>query len=225
MEHIGKLIVRDGQLVSRSSAETAISETCSVVELLRQEGVPEWEIALAQLAQDKRHDLPEEMFRWWREKLSQHRDSEIRQAIVLWSGEFFPSVDDVIKSIVRMRERRAEEKSGQDQATVKTEREKIEQFMREHDGKTPAQVFCEENRALVNHLDMKLNSQVRSVRPRGDVVSLSQANALRTAGVKSGTNGEAVQVQQSVEPGAQEVAPQAGTEREGNQAEQPGQAS
>lgn len=113
MEQAGKLLSKPGSLVRKSNEEIATSETFSAVELLRQEGVPEWEIALAQLAQDKRHDLPEEMFRWWREKLSQYRDSEIREALLSWAGKLFPSTDEIVAIINFRNEVKAAAKNNQ----------------------------------------------------------------------------------------------------------------
>lgn len=121
------------------------------------------------------------MARYWKEKLIDFSDKEIADALMLHSGEFFPSVDEVIRSITRMRERKAEEKSAISQETVRSEREKIEQFMAEHGGKTPMQVWCEENPTVLRKLDMALISSEPSRSPR-NVAALSQAKALRTAG-------------------------------------------
>jgi hypothetical protein len=115
MEQIGKLLSNHGltsQPNTRDSREISLQSEPSMgldqlVQQLRERGAPEWEIAVIAMAQDKRHDLPEITLESWREKLKSYSDGEVCEALSLWAGEFFPSVDDIAKAIHRMRENRA----------------------------------------------------------------------------------------------------------------------
>ena len=122
MEQIGKLLSSNNSLAPKSDAITATSLQSLALEQLQQG--PAWEMALFQIAQDKRHDLPPETMQWWREKLKAYRDEEICAAVKLYAGEFFPSVDDITGVIERRRKDAATNrpweqfKAGQAQAAV-----------------------------------------------------------------------------------------------------------
>lgn len=76
---------------------------------------------------------------------------------MLYAGEFFPDPDRIVEMIDRKRQRCAEEK--QDNKTSAEYQEnwnQIERFMDAHDGKTPQQLWCEENQALIASLNEKL---------------------------------------------------------------------
>lgn len=86
-------------------------------------------------------------------KLSGCTDREITQALELYSGEFFPSVDAVMEIIERRRERTNEEKGEAWGSEIQRNYSEIDKFKAAHDGKTPIQVYCEENREELNRLD------------------------------------------------------------------------
>lgn len=75
---------------------------------------------------------------------------------MLYSGEFFPSVDVIAQAIERQRntETAAATERRQDiywSDFARNNRE-IEKFKAEHGGKTPQQVWCEENREVLAKL-------------------------------------------------------------------------
>lgn len=135
MDKIGEIIKANQQSLT-SQPNTSDTQEISLrsepsmgldqmAQWLRQQGAPEWEIALIAMAQDKRHDLPElTLESCWRAKLKAFRDKEICDALQLWAGEFFPCVDDVIGIIERRRELAAvnkpwnDYKAAQEQAAV-----------------------------------------------------------------------------------------------------------
>jgi len=89
-------------------------------------------------------------------KLQSYKAWEINEALMLYAGEFFPSVDDITAMMNRGRTRRAEAKHDQTEAEAKQDKQAIERYMAEHDGKTPSQVFVEENREWIRRMDMNL---------------------------------------------------------------------
>jgi hypothetical protein len=64
------------------------------------------------MAIDKRQDWAPGILSYWTEKLQSYRDHEICEALNLYTGQFFPSVDDIIRHMDRARERRWEEKQA-----------------------------------------------------------------------------------------------------------------
>src|SRR5512146_1691384 len=115
MERIGEIIKRPQSLTSQPSTTDGramsvllqqSTDFAELAKLMRDRGAKEWEIKILQVAQDRRHDLAPATIPLWREKLRQYRDEEVCAALLLWSGEFFPSVDDVIEIINRRRETR-----------------------------------------------------------------------------------------------------------------------
>lgn len=152
----------------------------AIVQAMREAGAMEWEIRLAQLAQDMRHDLEPGAMRLWKEKLSEYKDLEICEAIDLYRGEYFPSSNAIIEIVERRRRTQADDRLLQSTNDLRAEFAKIDEFKKTHGGKTPQQLFCEENRALINKLDMNLVA----ARSRRDAALLSQARALKTGAVR-----------------------------------------
>ena len=111
-----------------------------------QPSVPEWGKLLAVIAQDKRHDLPMQTIELWKEKLKKYADAEICEALRMYSGQYFPSVDFVVAEIQRIRIAEAEQKQSLYWVDYERNNRDIEKFKAEHGGKTPQQVWCEENR-------------------------------------------------------------------------------
>lgn len=72
----------------------------------RKPPTPRWIGILVQMAQDKHHDLIPGSAKYWRLKLEagSYRDEEICQALLAYSGEFFPSVDDIVALIQQRRD-------------------------------------------------------------------------------------------------------------------------
>lgn len=59
-----------------------------------------WRDLLKQMAVDKRQDLAPGILSYWELKLSDYSDREIYQALLAYSGDFFPSVDHIIGLII-----------------------------------------------------------------------------------------------------------------------------
>src|SRR6266496_2870496 len=110
--------------------------TTTALSLSEPSELPQWAEMLAQIAQDKRHDLAPGILRLWKVKLSHYRDQEIVDALLLYAGEYFPSVDTIIATMDRRRERRAEEKGDLSTNESRRNRALITQYMQEHGGKT-----------------------------------------------------------------------------------------
>lgn len=68
-------------------------------------------------------------------------------------GKFMPKPGDIQEQIRIIRQSFAP-KSDEEQE--KQDRQAIERYMAEHDGKTPSQVFVEENREWIRKMDMNL---------------------------------------------------------------------
>lgn len=86
---------------------------------------------------------------------------------MLYAGEFFPSADAVVSIIKRKGEAKrleaAEIKQNQKAYWDKYERNsrEVERFMEVHDGKTPAQVWCEQNKAELARLNALMKCSPR----------------------------------------------------------------
>ena len=98
-------------LASKSSAPLAISQPSPLsseeaIDQLRRLGAPEWSIRVTMLAQDKRHDMAPHLLRYWAEKLKNVPDELICEALTTARWELFPSVDDVLRVVDEIRERR-----------------------------------------------------------------------------------------------------------------------
>jgi hypothetical protein len=99
--------------VTSGSLAQQPQDWASLVEALRAQGAAEWQIKLIQVAQDMRQDIAPGTTELWKEKLWDYRDEEISSALVVYSGEFFPSAKDIKAIMDRARERRWEEKQAQ----------------------------------------------------------------------------------------------------------------
>jgi hypothetical protein len=151
MEPIGKLLNQPASLALRSNVSTTTElSLCEPSEL------PQWAEVLMQLAQDKRHDLAPGILRFWMEKLQNYTDVEICKGLLLYAGEYFPSVDVIIDHVERGRKATAAEATERRQDIYWAEFERnnrdIERFKAEHGGKTPQQVWCEENREFLSKI-------------------------------------------------------------------------
>lgn len=69
-----------------------------------------WLVTLQTLAQDKRHDLAPAVVTLWKEKLNNYRPEEINKALLGYRGKYFPSCDDVMDLMDKVRRRRMGEK-------------------------------------------------------------------------------------------------------------------
>lgn len=107
MEQVGKLL-NNGNQLAKSSGSTTIARRSS------EPSVPQWAGILMQIAQDKRHELAPGMARYWKEKLIDYSDKEIADALMLYMGEFFPSVDHIIATMDRKRDYHATKKGWED---------------------------------------------------------------------------------------------------------------
>lgn len=109
MEQVGKLLNnRNASQLVRSSDSKTISVRSS------EPLVPQWAGILMQMAQDKRHELAPGMARYWREKMIDYSDKEISDALMLYTGEFFPSVDQIIATMDRKRDYQATNKGWEE---------------------------------------------------------------------------------------------------------------
>ena len=212
MEQMGKIIKQNQSLTSPPNTSDGFQTSAllqqamdfqELTQLMRSRGAQEWEILILRIAQDKRHDLAPEVLPLWRAKLSGYSDEEICESLTTWTDEFFPAVDQLMRWIERRRELKFE---AQQQA--EWPQWKAKQAQAEREGQLATQEQYDELREVF-----------RKVAFGPPLIPM------KPLGVKSGKSGEAVQVQQSVESGAQTVAPQVGPERESDQAQQPGQAS
>lgn len=93
-------------LVPSSQGSTTIALSVNAPE-------PLWWDKLEMMAIDKRQDWAPGILSYWTEKLQSYRDHEICEALHLYTGQFFPSVDEIIRHMDRARERRYEEKAAQ----------------------------------------------------------------------------------------------------------------
>ena len=150
VDQVGKLLKPDS-LARRSQDSLTTSQKSS-----EPSEPPPWAELLLQIAQDKRHDLAPGILQLWKVKLQSYKAWEINEALMLYAGEFFPSVDDITAMMNRGRTRRAEAKHDQTETEAKQDREAIERYKLEHDGKTPSQVFVDENREWIRRMDMNL---------------------------------------------------------------------
>lgn len=148
---------------------------------------PPWVELLVQIAQDKRHDLAPGILQLWKVKLQGYKSWEINEALMLYAGEFFPSVDDITAMMNRARIRRAEAKNDQTEAEAKQDRQAIERYKAEHDGKTPTQVFCDENREWIRKMDMNLVGKDPEDAKRSPR-NLKALNQSRVLGCESGNH-------------------------------------
>jgi hypothetical protein len=121
MEKIGNLLKQNDSPVLKSSGSTTTA--LSLPEPLE---LPQWAETLTQVAQDKRHDLAPGILRLWREKLKSYRDAEINEVLLLYSGEFFPSVDAITEIIERRREVKGMERGHSDWERWKAENERAQ---------------------------------------------------------------------------------------------------
>ena len=65
---------------------------------------PRWTLVVAQMAQDKRHDLAPHTLLFWTQKLKNFPDELICDALMLGRWGWFPSCDDVLEQIDKIRE-------------------------------------------------------------------------------------------------------------------------
>lgn len=63
--------------------------------------VPAWMKLLEIIAQDRRHDLAQAVAGLWKAKLEKYDDDDICDALKLYSGEFFPTVEAIAGLIER----------------------------------------------------------------------------------------------------------------------------
>lgn len=149
MEPISNLLSKPDSLVPRSPDGITTAPNASEL------SEPQWAGRLELMAISKRQDWAPGILGYWTEKLNKFSDEEICAALLLYAGEFFPDPDDIAAIINRKRMAVAEQNSGywnQYRRHVTA----IKEFMQAHDGKTPAQVWCEENAETLR----KLNEQI-----------------------------------------------------------------
>lgn len=196
MEQIGKLIKSNSANLQRSSqGSTTIVPSANAQE-------PLWWDTLEKMALDKRQDWWPGILLYWTEKLKSYREDEIQDALSLYSGEFFPSVDAIVSLIERKRQVVAEQRTQAEWPAWKA---------------SQAQAECEGQLATQEQYD-ELREVFRKVAFGPPLIPM------KSLGVKSGKSGEAVQVQRSSEQGAQNMAPQVGDQRAENQSQRTGQA-
>ena len=96
-------------------------------------------------------------------------------------GKFMPKPADIQEQVRLIRQRI----NASEDEREKEEREAVRKFMAEHEGKTPMEVFREENRDLIRKLDMNLvGGSADSPRNRK---ALEQARVLGATGCESGS--------------------------------------
>jgi hypothetical protein len=106
---------------------------------------------------------------------------------MLYRGEYFPSVDAITQQMDRTRHARAEAKQMAEAEKAKQDIAAIEEFKKAHCGKTPTQIFFEENPDILRKLDMNLQiGPTAKSQVKADSIALYQAKALR-----GGATGEA----------------------------------
>lgn len=172
----------DALTPSKSNDITTTSQPYSAVELLRQAGVPEWEVTLFLMAQDKRHDLMPEMIEsYWRVKLRGHSDEAINTVLLEWSGKYFPSVDEVIGALDAYAERRYIEREAEKENREKADREAARRYNEEHpEIAEEIRIRAKEleNAMTLGELKQLTREPTRSPR---NVIALSQSKALKHA--------------------------------------------
>lgn len=149
MEKLGALIKSKPHLAKPQSGGTAMASRSE----MQDQETTLWLRLLRQLAQEKRQDLAPGTREWWKAKLKDYQEPEICEAILLYSGEFFPDVDRIIEIIERKRQANADRKADMYWVEYERNNRDIDKFMAEHDGKTPMQVWAEENREYVEKLN------------------------------------------------------------------------
>src|SRR5205809_5498820 len=98
MEHIREVVKRKGDsLTLRSPEPSAISQRApesldEAIQLIEDSGAPKWFRPMMQLAQDRRHDLPDMTLQFLKAKFSGIPEKLVCEALMLYAGEFFPSV-------------------------------------------------------------------------------------------------------------------------------------
>lgn len=110
---------QDNALTHRPSEQLTTSEQSPTP-------FPKWLGIVAQIAQDKRHDMAAATLRFWREKLKNYADELICTALISGKWQFFPSVDQVIEQIEIIQERRRQESANREWAAYKANQLKAE---------------------------------------------------------------------------------------------------
>src|SRR5947208_11260182 len=105
-----------------SSLPTTSCAQLLTVDPQRKSSRPEWVELVLVIAQDKKHELPPAVLRFWKAKLEPFRDEAICQALLSGRWKFFPSVDEVIDLI--------EEQEECNRLQVEEEREKWAEHQR-----------------------------------------------------------------------------------------------
>ena len=101
--------------------------------------------------------------------MADYSDAEIYDALMLYRGQFFPRVDEIASLIERKRSAERSEIIDSKQLEVASPPEveqhldsysrnfrEVERFAQEHDGRTPQQDWCFQNRAEVERLSALL---------------------------------------------------------------------
>src|SRR5689334_6836324 len=110
-----------------SAPSPLVTEFHQLAKLMRDRGAQEWEILILRIAQDKRHSISPEVMPYWRAKLKNYPDLEVRHALMLYKGEFFPQVDQIIELIEGQRELKYLGKINAEWSTWKTRQKEAEQ--------------------------------------------------------------------------------------------------
>jgi hypothetical protein len=109
MEQIKEIINRNRKrdslaLKSPEPTETLQRQSRSLdeaIQLIEDSGAPKWLRPMMQLAQDRRHDLPDITLRFWKAKFSGIPENLVCEALMSYCGPFFPSVEDILAIINR----------------------------------------------------------------------------------------------------------------------------
>ena len=106
-----------------------------------------WLELVAQIAQDKRHDLSTGTLRFWNLKLAKYSDQTICQALAEGIWDYFPSVDQVIQQIEAIMRRDRE-----DRTTAQWDSWRKRQAEAEREGKLATEEQYAEMRAALRKL-------------------------------------------------------------------------
>lgn len=98
MERIGEII----KYQPSSTGEHMTTNSPS-----QQQQAHPWMKLLGIIAQDRRHDLAPAIVGLWKEKLEKYDDDEICDALKLYSGEFFPTIEAIVGLVERRRKNAA----------------------------------------------------------------------------------------------------------------------
>lgn len=100
---------------------------------------------------------------------------------MLYAGEYFPSIDNIIEIIERGRERRAEEKAQQADNQRAFDKRQWDEFCKANNippGTTPMQWWCQYNQAALDRVRQAVAAGVRRDRA-ADTLAMKQARVLR----------------------------------------------